>query len=194
MADIRVGSGRILFLTTAVDLTWNDLPLRGIFPPLMHRSLLYLYSSSQASGSHFVCGDPVEFRLRSEISDQISILDAAGHDFKPRIKLLGDEMLIRIPRFNQPGYYHVSEKNRNLFLFSVNHDSKESNPQYIERDDLSPLFNGQSLEMIDQAEVIEDFILTSRLGHELWKWIIGMVLVLLIVEIIIAQSHRFEKK
>lgn len=38
----RDGKGRVMLLTTSVDLDWTDLPLRAAFPALMQRTVRYL--------------------------------------------------------------------------------------------------------------------------------------------------------
>ncbi len=193
LAEIRSGPGRLLFLSSAIDLDWNDLPLRGVFPPLMHRSVLYLYSSSAMPQANMKCGYPAEFRIRSILSAQASVVDESGREYKPGIKPLGDETLVRVPGFDQPGYYRLAEQNKNVFVFSANHDPGEGSPQSMKREDLAAIFREQPYDVILSTESYQDFILKSRLGHELWKWIFGIVLILLIAELAIAQSHRFEK-
>ena len=38
LLERRVGSGRVLLWTSSLDLAWNDLPLKPVFLPFVHRS------------------------------------------------------------------------------------------------------------------------------------------------------------
>ncbi len=49
LLEKEIGSGRILLFTTPPDLDWTDLPVRGIFVPLLHRILIYL--TEEVSGN-----------------------------------------------------------------------------------------------------------------------------------------------
>ena len=55
--EIRHGSGGVLLFTSALDGRWNDLPTRGLFVPLLHRSLFYL-TSPEGDGARVADPDP----------------------------------------------------------------------------------------------------------------------------------------
>jgi hypothetical protein len=40
----RVGSGRVLLWASTLDVTWSDLPTRGVFLPFVHQAVRYLAS------------------------------------------------------------------------------------------------------------------------------------------------------
>ena len=42
LAEYRAGSGRVFLCAVDAGTAWSDLPVRGIFAPLLHRSMVYL--------------------------------------------------------------------------------------------------------------------------------------------------------
>jgi hypothetical protein len=47
LLERRVGSGRVLLWTSTLDLEWNDLPLKAVFLPFVHRMATSLASYSE---------------------------------------------------------------------------------------------------------------------------------------------------
>ncbi|MEP6913987.1 MAG: hypothetical protein ABJC89_00005, partial [Acidobacteriota bacterium] len=47
LVERRIGNGRVLLWTSTLDLQWNDLPLKSVFLPFMHRIATSLASYSE---------------------------------------------------------------------------------------------------------------------------------------------------
>jgi hypothetical protein len=54
LIEERIGNGRTLMFSVAANTEWSDLPLKGLFVPLMHRSLAYLVQEPITDLSLFV--------------------------------------------------------------------------------------------------------------------------------------------
>jgi len=50
LVERRVGQGRVLLLTTTIDLDWTDLPLQAVFMPLVQRLTSYLGGEAGGGG------------------------------------------------------------------------------------------------------------------------------------------------
>lgn len=59
LGERRLGRGRVLLWTSALDGRWNDLPLQPVFLPLVHQMVGYA-AGAGANQPWFTVGDPVE--------------------------------------------------------------------------------------------------------------------------------------
>ncbi len=53
----------VLFMNTSPNLEWNNLPLKGIFAPLITRMVVYL-SSKQNDNSSYLPGQAIDFSVK----------------------------------------------------------------------------------------------------------------------------------
>ena len=58
LQEIRTGRGTVFVFAIAPDLGWSNLPLRGLFVPLLYRSIQYLSAGSALEGEQLVVGQP----------------------------------------------------------------------------------------------------------------------------------------
>jgi hypothetical protein len=59
LMERRIGSGRVLLWTSTLDLQWNDLPLKSVFLPFVHRMATTLASYTERR-SWLTVGDVLE--------------------------------------------------------------------------------------------------------------------------------------
>jgi len=79
LVERDVGQGRVLLLTTTIDLGWTDLPLQAIFMPLVQRLTSYLGGEAGGGGERrsVQVGDSVSLSLPASILD-LSVTGPAG--------------------------------------------------------------------------------------------------------------------
>ena len=49
VAERRIGTGRVILLTTTLDDSWNDLELKPVYLPLVHQFARYLTQYEQST-------------------------------------------------------------------------------------------------------------------------------------------------
>lgn len=182
-----------LMFTSAVNLSWSDWPIKGIFAPLINRAVYYVYSKTNGNEKSFIAGEPLELRIHSASAENLILIDPNGAELKPKIRQLGADAVISVPMADIPGTYRVLEGNKLLTVFDVNIEPSRIEPRKIGETKLKELVNAESFRVISATENIESVILQSRYGFELWSWFLFGALVLLAVEFIISQNHRFSK-
>jgi hypothetical protein len=140
-AERRVGKGRVLLWTSTLDTFWNDLALKPVFLPLVHRVARYLADYTEAP-LWYTVGDVVDIaslrpegsrtRLDTNVArkaDMPIALDPAGE----RVQLDGEDEA-GLLELTQQGFYTIrtqaAEEKRPITV-AVNTDPTES--------DLSPL-------------------------------------------------------
>lgn len=63
LQEIRHGRGRVLLWTIGPDPGWSELPLRGLFVPLLYRAVFYLSAQNEFSDGLLLAGRPVTLRV-----------------------------------------------------------------------------------------------------------------------------------
>ncbi|KAB2879609.1 hypothetical protein F9K33_08695 [bacterium] len=185
--------GALLFLSAA-NLTWSDWPIKGIFVPLINRSIHYLYSKNYGINESYSSGEPIELRLNAASGENISLIDPSGIELRPKIKQIGEDILISVPTAEMPGTYKVLHRGELKVMFDLNTVDDPSGYRKLDRTKLEEIISSKQYEIVDASEDISTMILQSRSGVELWKWFVFGVLVLLIAETLISQSPRTSKK
>jgi hypothetical protein len=78
LVERRVGSGRVMLLTTTVDRDWTDLPIRTSYLPLMQQLMVYLSGRLDASAPvGLTVGDPATLAL-SEGDERLVVVRPDG--------------------------------------------------------------------------------------------------------------------
>ncbi|MCW8849105.1 MAG: BatA and WFA domain-containing protein, partial [Melioribacteraceae bacterium] len=62
LGEYNIGAGRVLFMNTSPILEWSNLPLKGIFAPLISRMVLYL-SSKQNNNNSYLPGEVINLAV-----------------------------------------------------------------------------------------------------------------------------------
>jgi hypothetical protein len=130
LIERELGAGRVVMLTTSIDLDWTDLPTRTAYLPLTRRIVQYLARRATSEGrvTHVV-GDEVEVDVRGLGAERII---ARGQGAMRLVQSPDAEGLVR---FSPPeaGVYEVylnDEKPDSRLAsldFSINVDVREAN-------------------------------------------------------------------
>lgn len=191
LLETRLDRGTVMFFCTSVNLEWSDLALKGLFPAMLHRGVRYLASSGVDETGPFRTGEPIEFRQKNVSSENLRVTGPSGNEIRPRVRLVGTEAVLELPALHEPGSYWVWHRDDPVRVFDVNMPEKESEVTPILKDDLDLALGADGYRFISETEKIEEFILQSRYGREWWRWLLAGALILALVEIGVAQSHRF---
>ncbi len=186
-------NGDILVFASAVNLNWSDWPLKGIFAPLINRCVAYLFSQNYSEPKSFLCGAPIELKIQSASQDGIRVNDINHVEIVPQVKQIGTDIIVKVPKLDTPGNYSVHAKNATTEMFDLNVAAEQGNFEKIPAASMDTVFGNGRYKMIGEDEKIEEFILQSRYGRELWKWVMVCALILLVAEAALAQSHRWSK-
>lgn len=199
--EIRSGAGSVLLATSGLEPTWNELAVRGLFVPLVYRSLFYLSASDLEMGDGLSLADDVELRL-SEREDRPHVLAVTptGDEVAPdqrsvfgtrRVSISGATML-------EPGFARIVDADtRELrHLLAVNLDPQESDPQLIMDSDAASMLHEHFATPVHIAAVedgLGDFAGTlsqARRGIEIWNVFLLVALGFLVAEMLVAKRWK----
>ena len=177
LVEKDVGDGKILLFASSLDLEWNNLALQGLFLPFVHETLRHLVRS-EAGQSAYEIGDSIN--LAQFMSDaEVAVRDANGRSVSLEAN--------NLQRATSPGLF-TATSGAVSSRYAVNILPEESNftrvatstlYDAVVNPDTSPL---QSREA-QTAQLIEELENPQRL----WWWILTLVMVLLLVELLVAN-------
>jgi hypothetical protein len=194
LLEDRIGSGRALLVSIAANTEWSDLPVKGLFVPLIHRSITYLAQPSAADISS-AAGDEVTLKLSGFPSGRSVIVKPGGIQVLVNPEQLGDNTVVRFAETDLPGIYSLKSGDETLDKFSINVDPDESNiarASDTQRERLVKRLGiaSGSVHVIGQARDIQREVMETRLGTELWKYFLLAALIIAVAEMIAAREGK----
>jgi len=201
LSEYTIGEGTLLVYAIAPTFAWSDLPRRGIFVPLMYRSVMYCARGVQRSSAFLVGEQPTfnlahsalkgtkQLLLRNEIH-QDEILTSAQNN-----RIFG-AVFSAAPK-EQAGNYTIVADEKIMGILSVNIDARESDMRTISEDEMKSFFASLGVQyddvfQLNANERIESSIVQSRYGVELWKFFVVCALVFAILEMFVGRTRKSE--
>jgi hypothetical protein len=194
VVESRAGRGRVLFMATAVDPDWTDMPIRGAFIPLVHRSVHYLATAQPSDVDELLVGAPLRWDMTQIPEGQeITCATPGGEQVILRPSGQRGYSVAVYEATNAPGIYRFSLGEETLTAFAVNVDLTESDLESLPADEARELLGRDQVFAVSPGASLETAILQSRYGRELWKVLLWGVLALMIVEMALGRSGGEEK-
>ncbi|MFC2085277.1 BatA domain-containing protein [Bacteroidota bacterium] len=195
LSEYNRGNGRVFLFNIAPVLSWSDFPLKGIFAPLINKSLFYLTSRVKKEENYFA-GDEITVNLRDRALSQINIvkpdnteefIEQDPNNLSNIIKYGNSEIL---------GVYKVYSLGNIIDYFYVNADPRESSLDYLNLNDFEDYFDqinfkGKLLQLPVNGNYKES-IYQARFGTELWKYFLLAALIIALIEMSLARNTKKE--
>ena len=196
LTEHSIGSGRVLLFAVPTTTDWSDFPLKGLFVPMMHRTVLYL-GHQQARADNVLPGSEIVLRSNIVTSDKWTIRNPQNVEVTATPSRLSIQRVLRFAATDRLGLYEVSANTAVLQKFVVNLDSRESQMAKAASADIDNLLKrlgieGSTVRTVDQATNLERNVLESRFGVELWKYFLMLALVVAIIELLVAKTTKRE--
>lgn len=182
------GDSRNVYLFAApLQPEWTNLPVRGFVVPLFYRLLYYVVTRNVPERSGIEVGEPYAAVFKTVKPPYHFILRRPSGDEEKLTPIFkGNDILIRIDKNPEPGNYQVWQDGHLLTVYSVNHSPLESRREYYGKEELQAFF--PDFYWIPSGENVLKIVETSRFGQELWPYLLGFVLFLLLVEMVLAYT------
>ncbi len=108
LLERRVGEGRVVLFTSTIDDDWTDLPLRAVFPPLVHQFARGLSDTLLLDGGHVVqVGGMVPLPLPVDASEAAWVQGPAGDEIQLDAGAADAEGLVPFRQTDRPGHYRL---------------------------------------------------------------------------------------
>ncbi|MEX2117348.1 MAG: BatA domain-containing protein [Bacteroidota bacterium] len=193
LLEQRVDKGRVLLFTVAPTLEWSDFPLKGLFVPLIQRTVSSL-SQEQIHQPTILAGETVRFSSLPDAQERLTIVTPrnieGGIQPEPGRGL-------SFGKTDELGTYTLKNTAGALRTFSVNIDPDESRTVRATEESLETLFSSLgipegALTTIEEGSAVQASVLETRHGVELWKHFLIAALFLAITEMLLARTGRGE--
>jgi hypothetical protein len=178
------GYGKALLTLTSLSMDWTDLTVKGIFPPLIIRSATYLATNVDEFNNDIIVGETFSMSVSTRKGENF-VLKTPDGEVKLKPKFSKNSSLITFDETKSPGIHNLYQDQQLLKAFHVNIDSRESNLEVQNFSEFQKAF--PNAKIVKNQTNLSSEILQSRYGMELWKYIVGLVIILLILEMIISK-------
>jgi len=197
--ETRHGGGALLWMAVAPTPRWSDLPVRGLFVPLLYRSVYYLSAGASVAGEQLVAGEPGELRISGLApGTSLRLVGPEGTEVAPEQRSLFGATLLRVGRtLDRPGVYDVRAGETLVRRVAVNVDPAESDLRAAAPDSAAARLQralGAPVRPVDGAGAAEvaETLRTQQAGTEIWNVFLLLALILLIAEMGVARLWRPE--
>lgn len=194
MSELRRGKGRVIYIAVPPSGAWSNLPTRGIFVPIAVRSALYVGAGGEEA-QEFVVGESVllVLPLRSDIPEGVQIVPPSGPDQFVPVRNYESGVSIGYDGANVPGIYKVLAAGKEVARFAVNMDGREGDLRPMEEDQLeeqvaAKMEEPDNVAVINPGGDVAGAVLQSRIGLELWRYMLGLALICAFVEMVVGRG------
>ncbi len=205
LVEYRAGTGRIMICAVDAGTAWSDLPVRGIFPPLLHRSMVYL-STTSATDTGARIGDRLTLSLprASGVARREFVVIAPDGTEERVIPQVRAGALVFTPSpAEMPGLYVVRDaRAARSGTSSATLQAAAVNPR-TEESDLAPAtaamttscaascgINDDRCTTVYDTGALERTVGEARYGVELWQAFLLIALACAAFEMVIARTTR----
>lgn len=184
--------GALFLFASSLTLDWNDFPVKGLFAPLIIKSVFYL-TQQKESEEKATAGMPLSIDLREKKSPQIK---ASGPDEMVEYitsDTLTNSRFLQYNNTSKKGFYKFYSGEKLIDFKAVNVDKKESETNFLTEDEMEKYLSETGFENIFPLDIesnyIED-IYQSRFGSELWKYFLIAALAVALIEMYVSKSSK----
>ena len=189
LASAWRGNGRSALASFPLDLAWNDLPLRGLFAPMIHR-LFREFSQPVDRFTAYTVGDKAHRYLKNiSIEAPITAESPNGQRLRLQPARTDERYVWSIPLLNEAGAWKIKDGERIVDQFPVNVDARESDIRRVGRAEIERAL-GDEVQFLKSNEHMQLQILGSRYGRELWRECLALALFLLTIELWLGRAPR----
>jgi hypothetical protein len=200
-------TGRVLLWSTPLArrpdrkdrAAWNEFPSteagRWAFPVVMNLTVPYL-AGATSEPLNFEAGEDVTLALKPDARYQD--FRVTGPDQKTTERFsppaAGESLKITAPQHvGQWTVAAVGADNQETKLgFSLNPPRSESSPTRLEAADLDSMFGKEGYVLADDPQSLEKLIDVVRVGHEIFPWLMMLILMLVTAESVLANTFYKE--
>lgn len=189
LLESNAGIGKVLLFASAIDPSWSDLYIKGLFVPLLNRSVTYLAGNVNKINQNY-------FVHQELTTDVVGVENFANFQVeKPDGKMtrvvpqIGEGAYkIKFQDSDLAGIYSLYAEDRLITRWAVNPNPDESDVTAIATNKLKEIIGEGKIISIPTGEALASVVTTSRYGRELWKYLIGIALFFLIIEMFLARE------
>ncbi|MEM6335222.1 MAG: CARDB domain-containing protein, partial [Bacteroidota bacterium] len=200
LQEVRQGEGVSLVLAVPPERAWSDLPVRGLFVPLLYRSLFYLSASDGAGTGDAVLGEPASVRVAG--AGPFVLAGPNGAEYAPEQRSVYGATLVELPAAAQEaGVYDLrTATGETVRRVALNLPPDESDLRRLSTSDAASRLEAATGRPVTIAEaggdgsVLANTVREARYGTELWNVFLALALAFLVAEMLVSKQWRPESE
>jgi len=194
LTEHKIGKGKFFFFSVAPVLSWSNFPVKGLFAPLITKSIFYL-SSKINEVKTLTAGEKILINSTKAPLPQIKVIMPNKNEDFINLESL-NKKYFEYCNTTSAGIYKFYSGEKLIDYASVNLDPAESSFEYISDNEFKNYLSDKNLTgsnfIIDPDDDYETIIYQSRFGTELWKYFLLAAFLLLVFEMLIARNTKKE--
>ncbi len=187
--EMSAGNGRIVLFTTDAGSLTGELAFSGVFIPILVRSVQYLSDTLPDIGQAET-GIPQAFVVLPA-GESVAQM-ALKRDDQPAqlisFERIGTRVSLSPLELEIPGFYSVTAGSRELLRLGVDIPLSETVFQRMGERIMAESLAGISWKSIGESDSVVEVVIRDRFGTELAGLFLGLALVLLVVEMVLARK------
>ncbi|WP_409029185.1 BatA domain-containing protein [Gracilimonas sediminicola] len=190
----RFGEGSLLIATIGNDPGWSNFPVKPLFAPFYYRILLYSASSDQGGFANHQLGNT--FSWRGNIDGENAVIKVGEDEIKPTVDVVSSGIRLRYPAEEwTPGWVTVTDGEKQ-YVLSANLSADESDFSETNEQQLENLIEDAEISWVQTTELneeeLQNEIMASGFGKEIWSWFMLAGLLFLILESLVSIWYKAE--
>ena len=188
LIEFTNGSGKIFYFTSLLDITWNDLPIRGIIIPLIYRLIILAGTDEFNTASVEIDQSKIISIQESKLRDKWEVISPSGQKemLVPDYNFKG----IQIRMTNELGIYQVYANGEHVTSFPTKLNKKELLKNRINNIDIEPIIPSKYVKLIKLDKNINSSFSETRSGKSLWKIFLYLAIFVFFIESIIGLPNE----
>jgi len=203
LCEYTAGNGRVLIFAVESEATWSDFPFKGVFAPLLHRSIMYLVSH-HGNIDDATVGDRLRFpvRMTAEESGRGYLVRSPSGDeerVQPEQHAGSGMTVFQTSPSRETGSYLLLPANGSpdntepMQAIAVNAAALESDLAQVEEEGLAAFWKrmGISAERVRRLDAPADLLRVvreARVGVELWAYFLALALACALIEMALGRA------
>ncbi len=182
----------VILFNSPLLLSNTDLPLKGIFSPLLTRIIFYSVSGNSGS-RQYKPGDKATVNIAGYTSNSLRVAMPNNAEEYIAPENLVAKKFIYFSNTNSSGFYNVYAGSKVISHFTVNVDVSESNLAVPDASYISEWFNKKGFDeplTLDYSSAFEETLASARLGTELWRHFLIAAFILAVLEMLISRNTK----
>ena len=182
LVERKVGSGHVMLWASTLDLSWTDLPLKPVFLPFIHRSMVHLANYTEPApwltiGQVF---DPDASNAKAQATGRLALTPSGK-----RLPLEDEGSSAQVLELTEQGFYEIrgQKANSDVTVVASNVDPAESDLTPLDPAEIVTAATGNTGQNAQQAEA--DVPLTPEAQERtqrLWWYMLATGILLLGVD------------
>jgi hypothetical protein len=187
LVERKVGSGHVMLWASTLDLSWSDLPLKPVFLPFVHRSMVHLANYTEPApwltiGQVF---DPDASSAKAQASGRLALTPSGK-----RLPLEDEGSSAQVLELSEQGFYEIrgQKANSDVTVVASNVDPAEADLTALDPAEVIAAATGNAGQNAQQTA--SDVPLTPEAqerSQRLWWYLLATGIMLLGVDTVLSN-------